>query len=137
MSDLNGRRLAIDAVTALQIIRDDPSIGLRNRLVGPAVLRSDVLTLLYREVRKGALSDAAGRAQLEALATLKVRLLGDRVSRATAWKLARRLDWDDVARAEYLAVATLQADALVAGDPTITAGAVGLTDLVEYGELLR
>lgn len=105
--------------------------------MGPAVLRSDVLSLLYREVRAGALSDKDARAQLEGLASMRIRLLGDRVSRATAWKLARRGDWDDVSRAEYVAVATLQADALVAGDPAIAAAAEGLIDLADYGELRR
>ena len=137
MGSAGARRFAIDAVTALRIIRDDPGIGERNRLVGPAVLRSDVLSLLYREVRAGALSDKDARAQLEGLASLRIRLLGDRVSRATAWKLARRGDWDDVSRAEYVAVATLQADALVAGDPAIATAAEGLIDLADYGELRR
>ncbi len=137
MSGAGGRRLAVDAVTALRILRDDPRIGERHRLVGPAVLRSDVLARLYGEVRRGALSESAGRAQLEGLASLKIRLLGDRVSRATAWRLARQLDWDDVSPAEYLAVATLQADALVAGDPAIAAAAAGICDLADYRELHR
>jgi predicted nucleic acid-binding protein len=132
-----GRRLAVDAVTALRIIRDDPGIDQRYRLVGPAVLRSDVLSLLYREVRGGVLSDKDARAQLDGLATLKIRLLGDRVSRATAWKLARQRDGEDVSAAEYVAVAVLQADALVAGDAAIAAMAEGLVDLADYGDLRR
>ena len=135
MGSESGRRFAIDAVTALRIIREDPGIGQRRRLVGPAVLRSDVLSLLYSEVRSGALSETNGRAQLDQLATLKIRLLGDRVSRATAWKIARQLDWDDVSRAEYLAVANLQADALITNDPAITAAATGLTTIADYRAL--
>lgn len=59
------------------------------------------------------------------------------MSRARAWELARQLDWDGAARAEYLAVAMLQADALVAGAPSIAAAAEGLTDLADYSELRR
>jgi hypothetical protein len=82
-------------------------------------------------------SHPAVGAQLDGLATLKICLLGDRVSRATAWKLARRGDWDDVSPAEYLAVALLQADALIAGDAAIAAAAEGVVDLAEHRELHR
>ena len=100
------RRFAIDAVTALRIVRDDPEIGGRHPLVGPSVLRSHVLSMLHQETRDGAVDEAVARAQLETLAGLKIRLLGDRVSRATAFTIARRLDWPDTAPAEYLAVAS-------------------------------
>ncbi|WP_295836113.1 hypothetical protein [uncultured Microbacterium sp.] len=130
-----GKRFAIDALTALRIIRDDPGIGSRRRLVGPAVLRSHVLSLLYREVREGKIEEKEARTQLDGLAALQIRLLGDRVSRATAWKIARQLDWEDTALAEYLAVATLQADALITADHTIQAAAAEFTTLADYGAL--
>ncbi|WP_125776130.1 hypothetical protein [Antribacter gilvus] len=135
MSSEGGTRFAIDAVTALRIVRDDPGIGSRRLLVGPAVLRSHVLSLLHREVRDGSLDEKVARAQLEDLATLKIRLLGDRVSRAAAWRIARQLDWDDTMSAEYLAVASLQADVLVAGDERIAAAAPGIVTLAGYDEL--
>jgi predicted nucleic acid-binding protein len=128
-------RFAIDAVTALRLVREEPAIGARRRLVAPSVVRSHVLSMLYGEVRDGSLGEKDARAQLEGLAALKIRLLGDRVSRATAWKIARLLDWDDTALAEYLAVATLQADVLVAGDGRVAAAADGIVDLAEYGDL--
>ena len=129
------RRFAIDAVTALRIVRDDPEIGGRHPLVGPSVLRSHVLSMLHQETSDGAVDEAVARAQLETLAGLKIRLLGDRVSRATAFTIARRLDWPDTAPAEYLAVASLQADVLVAGDDHIAAGAAGIVPLADYDEL--
>jgi len=52
-----------------------------------------------------------------------MRLLGDRVSRATAWRIAREKDWDTLRDAEYLAVTRLQADALVTVDPDLAAKA--------------
>jgi len=128
-------RFAVDATTVLRIVGDDPGIGARHQLVGPAVLRSHVLSLLYREVRTGQLAEAAARAQLEGLAGLKIRLLGDRVSRATAWRIARQLDWEDTPVAEYLAVASLQADALVTSDPTIREVAGQFTTLASYDSL--
>ncbi|WP_223692613.1 type II toxin-antitoxin system VapC family toxin [Leifsonia poae] len=130
-------RFAIDAPTALRLVRDRVTDDAHPPLVAPAVLRSHVLSMLYREARDGLLDEATARRQLEGLASLKIRLLGDRVSRATAWRLARQLDWEDTAPAEYLAVATLQADVLVAGDDRIAAAATGLVPLAEYGDLIR
>lgn len=135
MKQPEGQRLAIDALTALRIVREDPGVGSRHRLVGPAVLRSHVMSLLYREMREGKIEEKEARAQLDGLATLRIRLLGDRVSRATAWRIARQLDWDDTALAEYLAVATLQADALITADPTLRAAAAEFVPVVDYGAL--
>ncbi|MEV7972014.1 hypothetical protein [Cellulomonas sp. NPDC089187] len=112
-------RYAIDAPVALELIRHGSgrSLPAGDSLVGPAVLRSDVLVLLY------ALPDDTGRALLDELAALRLRLLGDRVSRAVAWRIARELGWSDPRPAEYLAVAQLQADVLVTADPQLLAGA--------------
>jgi hypothetical protein len=129
------QRYAIDAVTALRIVREDLSIGARRALVGPAVLRSDVLAALYAEVRSGALDERTAREQLDALATLKIRLLGDRVSRMTAFTLATRLDTEQVTPLEYVAVASLQADAIVCGDPVIAQLAAGVVPTASFDEL--
>ena len=67
---------------------------------------------------------------------LKMRLLGDRVSRRTAWKLARAHGWDGLRDAEYLAVVQLQADALVTVDPELTSKADRLVTLAPLGALL-
>ncbi len=129
-------RFAIDAPTALRIVRDGIDVG-EHQLVGAGALRSQVMQLLFAAVRAGDLSDAEGRAQLEALASLKVRLLADRVSRAVAWRLAVQLDWDDVARAEPLAVATLQADVLVTDDPVLAAAAEGVVERMPWAAFVR
>ena len=130
-------RYAIDASTALRVVDDERVVDSKHSLVGPAALRSDVLRLLYREVRAGKRDAAEGRTRLEALAALKIRLLGDRVSRATAWRIAAELGWDDTAPAECLAVATLQADALVTDDPVLRAGTADRVRLAEYEDLFR
>ncbi len=93
--------------------------------------------MLYRDVRARRITEADGRRQMEALAALKIRLLGDRVSRATAWRIAATLDWDDIGSAEFLAVASLQADALVTDDPQLAAAASGIVTLAAYADLHR
>jgi len=126
-------RYAIDADVAVQVLRRRPVLGPGDSLVAPSVLRSQVLSTLYREVRAGALDRPEARRQLELLAELKIRLLGDRVSRARAWDLAERLGWPDTQAAEYLAVAALQADVLVTDDHTLATAALGLVTVVGSG----
>lgn len=121
-------RYAIDAAVALRLVGSAepvPALAAGASLVGPAVLRSDALRFLYADVRAGDLDEREGRRRLERLAGLRIRLLGDRVSRATAWRLAVELGWDDPGPAEYLAVATLQADVLVTLDPLLERAAAG------------
>lgn len=128
-------RFTIDAAVALRLIRDDVPPAPQHQLVAPSGLRSQVMALLYREVRSDRLEDALARQQLDALAGLKIRLLADRVSRSTAWKIATELDWDDIGPAEYLAVARLQADALVTDDDRLVAQR--LVPIAAYDELFR
>src|SRR5690606_41807199 len=79
-----GTRWAIDAVTALRVVREDPGLGGRRPLVGPSVLRSHALSILYGGVRRGVLDEATARAHPDGVATLKMRVLGDRGARAGA-----------------------------------------------------
>ncbi|HEU5483494.1 MAG TPA: hypothetical protein VFU98_01205 [Microlunatus sp.] len=112
-------RFGLDAVAALRVIDERTVVDPRHQLVGPQLLRSQVLSLLYQRLRTGVADEAESRQALERLAGLKIRLLGDRVSRATTWKIARRHGLSDTMAAEYVAVAQLQADALIALDPAV------------------
>lgn len=129
-------RYGIDVTTALRLAREGIRVPDAHRLVAPNRLMSDALAALYASVRDGGDRDAA-LAQLDHLTTAKIRLLGDRVSRGTAWKLAEQLGWDDTARAEYLAVAKLQADAIVTLDPELAAAAEGIVETAAFEVLLR
>ena len=129
-------RFVIDAPTALRLIEEGATIGAAHQLVAPSTLRSQVLELLYRR-HDGAPVRGEVAQQLDRLSELKVRLLGDRVSRSTAWKLAAELGWDEIGPAEYLAVAKLQADALVTDDERLRAASEGIVPLASFDELLR
>lgn len=128
-------RYAIDAAVALRLIREESDADRRHHLVGPSVLRSHALSMLYRAVRSGEINETVGRQQLEGLAAMKIRLLGDRVSRATAWKIAAGLGWEDIAMAEYLAVASLQADAFVTEDDDLASSAAAIVPVASYQDL--
>jgi predicted nucleic acid-binding protein len=71
----------------------------------------------------------------ERLTELKMRLLGDRVSRRTAWKIARENGWETTYDAEYLAVTKLQADALVTVNSALATQAADLVPLAQLEAL--
>ena len=129
-------RYVIDPTTTIRLLREGVEIPEGHRLVAPGALRSQVMSILFREVRDGATTDAQARAVLDGLTVMKVRLLNDRVSRATAWKVATEQGWDDTVDAEYVAVTRLQADALVAGDQHLAARAEGLVPLADLDALV-
>jgi predicted nucleic acid-binding protein len=129
-------RFVIDAPTAIELARSGAVVPSAHRLVAPSLLRSQVLDGLYRSTRAGEQTAAEGRRLLEVFAGMPIRLLGDRVSRATAWKIAEEQGWDGTADAEYLAVTRLQGDALIALDPELAARASGIVPLRPLAELL-
>lgn len=128
-------RYVIDAPTLLHIVAAGVAIHPGHQLVAPNLIRSQALALLLASVNSGEITDAEAMQRHEGLTELKMRLLGDRVSRRTAWKLAREHDWETTYDAEYLAVCRLQADALVTIDPTLAAKAVGVVPLAPVSSL--
>ena len=129
-------RFAIDAAAAVRLAREGIAVSDAHQLVAPNLLRSQALSLIYRAVRAGELEAHDARAALDRLTTMRIRLLGDRVSRATAYRLAEQLDWDDTVDAEYVAVAQLQADALVTLDAELARRVEGLVTVVPFEALL-
>lgn len=126
-------RYALDAPTFLLIARHQREVT--HQLVAPNSLRTRALELLLAEVRGGRLDERDALQLHERLTELKVRLLGDRVSRRLAWDLARAHDWPDLRDAEYLAVAKLQADALVTVDARLAERAEGVVQLASVEDL--
>ena len=119
-------RYAIDALTAIRLVREGSVVPDENQLVAPKSLQTQAMSQLYREVRAGALSEDDARAILDGITTMRIRLLGDRVSRGRAWRIAEQLDWDDTTNAEYVAIATLQADAFVTVDAKLAREVEGI-----------
>ena len=130
-------RFVIDAPVALRLAADPAALHVSHQLVAPNVLRSEAMSILYRDVRSGARTRDDARALLDPLTALKVRLLGDRVSRGTAWRIAEELGWDDIHEAEYLAVTRLQADAFVTLDAERARRADGVVPLAPFEALGR
>ena len=129
-------RYVIDPLTLLQLASGtDGGVNPAHRLVAPNAIRSQALNLLLHRVRDGVLSEKEALDVHERVTQLKMRLLGDRVSRRTAWQIAREHNWTTIFDAEYIAVTKLQADALVPIDAELAARASGIVPLAPFADL--
>jgi predicted nucleic acid-binding protein len=129
-------RYVIDAPTLVRVVTTGISVDPEHQLVAPNSVRSEALDLLLESVRAGEMSEQEALEVHERLTRTKMRLLGDRVSRRTAWDLAREQDWPTIRDAEYLAITALQADALVTVDARLAAKAKGVVPLAPLDVLL-
>ncbi len=129
-------RYVIDAPTLLHLVAEGVEVSPEHQLVAPNIIRSQALSLLLAGVRQGDITEAVAMQRHERLTELKMRLLGDRVSRRTAWRIALDNGWETTFDAEYLAVAKLQADALVTIDAELATKADGVVPLAPV-EALR
>lgn len=129
-------RYLIDAPTLLHLVDNELRVDPCHQLVAPNSIRSEALQLLLHGVRRGERTDKGALETHERITELKMRLLGDRVSRGMAWRIARQHDWDTLRDAEYLAIARLQADALVTVDPSLAAKAEDIVPIAPVQALL-
>ena len=129
-------RYVIDAPTLLHLVEAELQVAPGHQLVAPNSIRSEALELLLRDVRAGKRAEPAALEIHERMTRIKIRLLGDRVSRRTAWQVARQHDWDTLRDAEYIALTRLQADALVTVDPRLAAAARGAVAVASVEDLL-
>lgn len=129
-------RYAIDAPTLLRLVSGEVRVNPRHQIVAPGLIRSQALALLFAAVRDGRMTEETALAHHQRITELRMRLLNDRVSRRTAWRIAREQGWATTYDAEYLAVARLQADALVTVDPALAAKARDVVPLADFQALV-
>ena len=129
-------RCAIDDAVALWLAEGGRTVA-DHQLVAPARLRPDVMAELYRRFRRGDLTRAEALELHDRVTELKIRVLGDRVTRRVAFQLADAADRPEIGRLEYLAVARQQADAIATLDPGLRAAADGVVPLAAPEDLLR
>lgn len=128
-------RYVIDPPTLLHIVTEQVAIAPEHQLVAPQAIRSQALTVLLGRVGRGELTEKQARELHTRLTELKIRVLGDRASRWTSFKIAREQGWDSTYDAEYVAVTRLQADALVTVDPELATKVEGLVPLAPVSVL--
>jgi predicted nucleic acid-binding protein len=129
-------RYVIDAPTLLHLVDAGLHVHPGHQLVAPNSIRSEALELLLGDVRAGKRTEAAALEAHERMTGIKMRLLGDRVSRRTAWQVAREHGWSTLRDAEYLAVTRLQADALITVDRSLAAAARDVVEIAAIDDLL-
>jgi predicted nucleic acid-binding protein len=128
-------RYVIRPDVAIALARNEAVIREEHELLAPTLLRSQVLSLLYRAVRDGELSQQEAENAIGYVRRLKLRLLGDRVLQSVAWDMADQLDWPDTLDAEYVALTRLQADALVTLDERLAHAARRLVPVASIDDL--
>ena len=114
-------RFVLGPDVALRLAQDRAVVPDGHQLLAPTLIRSQVLSLLYRAVTRGELTGDEASRRLDHVRGLRMRLLGDRVLQRVAWEVAERLGWPDTLDAEYVALTRLQADAFVTLDPDLAA----------------
>jgi predicted nucleic acid-binding protein len=113
-------RFVLHAGAALEVVRRDVRVSGAHQLLAPTLLRSQTLSALHEAVARGELPAGVARDHLARIGRLPIRLLGDAVLRRRAWDVADRLGWPATYDAEYVALAQLQAAALVTTDEKLT-----------------
>ena|SRR5690348_13437875 len=109
-------RYVIGPDVAIRLARDQAVIRGGHQILAPALLRSQVLSLLYQAVRRGEMTRKGGRAAARVRArAADPAARGPRPS-GVAWKAAVVLGWPGIFDAEYVALTQLHADALITLD---------------------
>jgi predicted nucleic acid-binding protein len=106
-------RYVIGPDVAIRLAHDEVMIREEHQILAPALLRSQLLSLLYQAVRRNEMTRKDAQRHLDYVRGLRIRLLGDRVLQNVAWKVADQLGWPDTLDAEYVALTQLQADAFI------------------------
>jgi predicted nucleic acid-binding protein len=125
-------RYVIGPDVAIRLAGDEAEVPDGHHLLAPALLRSQMLSLLYQAVRRGEMTKEDAERRLFYARGMRIRLLEDHELQVVAWKVAGQLGWPDTFDAEYVALTQLQADALITLDRQL-AGAV--KDLVTVAPL--
>jgi predicted nucleic acid-binding protein len=129
-------RYVIGPDVVRRLAQEQVVVGTEHQLFAPTLLRSQLLSLLYRAVRQGEITKQEADRQLTYMRRLQIRLLGDRVLQSVAWKIADTLGWPDTLDAEYVALTQLQADALITLNEEFAAAVQGLVTVAPF-EALR
>jgi len=129
--------LVIDASAAVQASLPSQGFALleREELVAPALLWSEVPSVLHEMAWRGSLSRALGRDALERFLTAPIA--AKRHARLTreAWRIADELGWAKTYDAEYVALARLLSSRLLTLDARLRRTAARVVEILGPTEL--
>jgi predicted nucleic acid-binding protein len=111
-------RYVIGPDVAIQLAGEQAVVPDGHHMLAPALLRSQMLSLLYQAVRRGeeTKADAERRLFYFYVQGMRIRLHEDYLLQKSAWTVAEQLGWSDTFDAEYVALTQLEADALITLD---------------------
>jgi predicted nucleic acid-binding protein len=101
---------------AIHLAGEEAVIPDGHHLLAPALLRSQMLSLLYQAVHRGEMTKEDAERRLFYARGMRIRLLEDHELQNAARNVADQLGWPDTFDAEYVALTQLQADALITLD---------------------
>jgi len=125
-------KFVIGPDVAIRLAHDQAVIGDEHQILAPALLRSQMLSMLHQAVRDGEMTKKDAERRLNYVRGLRIRLLGDRVLQQVAWNVADQLGWSNTYNAEYVALTQLQADAFITLDAQL---AHAVKDLVKIAPI--
>ena len=109
-------RYVIGPDVAIRLAGDEAEVPDGHHLLAPALLRSQMLSLLYQTVRRGEMTKEDAERRLFYVQGMRIRMHEDYLLQRAAWKVADQLGWPDTFDAEYVALTQLEADALITLD---------------------
>ena len=109
-------RYVIGPDVAIQLAGDEAVVPDGHHMLAPALLRSQMLSLLYQAVHRGEMTKEDAERRLFYAQGMRIRLHEGYLLQNAAWKVADRLGWSDTFDAEYVALTQLEADALITFD---------------------
>lgn len=128
-------KFVVDVSAVLHLARAGSEIPDTQKLLAPTLLRSQTLSALHEAVHRGEIPADVARDRLARIGQMPIRLLGDAVMRRRAWELADQLGWASTYNAEYVALAQLQADALVTLDVELARSVKGIVATTSIDKL--
>lgn len=129
-------RFVLGPDVALRLAADRASAAEGHQLLAPALIRSQMVSTLYRAARRGELDRKEAQRRLDHVRGLRIRLLGDRVLQSVAWQVAEQLGWSDTFDAEYVALTQLHGDAFVTLDDRLAGSVAGVVTVAPLEALL-
>jgi predicted nucleic acid-binding protein len=111
-------RYVIGPDVAVRLAGEEAVVPDRHHMLAPALLRSQMLSLLYQAVRRGEMTKEDAERRLFYARGMPIRLHedDDRLLQNAAWQVADQIGWPDTFGAEYVALTQLEADALITFD---------------------
>jgi predicted nucleic acid-binding protein len=109
-------RYVIGPDVAIRLAGDEAVVPDGHHMLAPALLRSQLLSLLYQAVRRGEMTKEDAERRLFYVQGMRIRMHEDYLLQKAAWKVADQLGWPDTFDAEYVALTQLETDALITLD---------------------